>query len=81
MLKSNSDLPYRTILSKMEGRFGAKLQAKAAQAKFAQATQTKRETIEDWVDRVQALAMEIFHNLNSIVTSKPFNGFATVFQM
>lgn len=80
MLKSNPDLPYRTVLSKMEGRFGAELQA-TAQAKFAQATQTKSKTMEDLADRVQAIAVKAFHNLSSTVTSKPLTGLARVFRM
>ncbi|KAH3838499.1 hypothetical protein DPMN_111909 [Dreissena polymorpha] len=60
--ESNPEVPYRTLLKKLEGRFGAEL-AKSAQAKFAMALQKKGESMEDWGDRVQALATEAFRDL------------------
>lgn len=62
ILDGNPDIPYRSLLAKMEGRFGAELQA-SAQAKFAQACQEVKESMEDWADRIQALAVEAFRNL------------------
>lgn len=50
-------LPYWSILAKVEGRFGAELQT-SAQAKFAQACEELNESIEGWVDGIQALAVE-----------------------
>ncbi|KAH3703674.1 hypothetical protein DPMN_078716 [Dreissena polymorpha] len=62
IMKSNPEVPYRILLNKLEGRFGAEL-AESAQAKFVTVIQKKGESMEDWGDRVQALATEAFRDL------------------
>ncbi|XP_052234004.1 uncharacterized protein LOC127846618 [Dreissena polymorpha] len=62
IMKSNPEVPYRILLNKLEGRFGAEL-AESSQAKFATVIQKKGESMEDWGDRVQALATEAFRDL------------------
>lgn len=63
ILKRSPDIPYRSLLSKLKGRFGAELQA-SAKAKFVQATQERSETLKDWEDQIQALAAEAYRNLS-----------------
>jgi len=62
LMRAQADLPYDTLLRKLQERFRAELQA-SAQAKFNLATQTRSETMEDWADRVQELALEAFIGL------------------
>ena len=62
MMRVNENIPYRTLLRKLQERFGAELQV-SAQVKFNQATQGKTESLEDWADRVQELAAEAFRGL------------------
>jgi len=62
LMRAQADIPYDTLLRKLQERFGAELQA-SAQAKFNLATQARSETMEDWADRVQELALEAFIGL------------------
>ena len=63
LLAGDPDLPYRTLLRKMEGRFGAELPA-SAQAKFYSAMQKRGESVEDWADRVHQLATDAFRHIS-----------------
>ncbi|KAH3723899.1 hypothetical protein DPMN_049696 [Dreissena polymorpha] len=62
IMKSNPEVPYIILFKQLEGRFCAEL-GESAQAKFATALQKKGESMEDWGDRVQALATEAFRDL------------------
>ena len=62
ILERIPEIAFRSLLAKLESQFGAELQA-SAQATFAQAAQNNQEAMEDWADRVQALAAEAFQSL------------------
>lgn len=69
LFRTNPQLPYTTLLSKLRERFGPELQA-SAQAKFNQSAQQKKENMEDWADRVQELASEAFVNLPMVYSNQ-----------
>ena len=63
LLKSDSDMPIRELLRKLDGRFGAEIPA-SAQAKFMVAMQANGETLEDWADRVHQMATDAFFHIS-----------------
>ena len=56
-------LSFRSLVRKLEKRFGAKELAETSQAQFQQATQSEGESLEDWADRVLTLSTRAFKNL------------------
>ncbi|XP_033727443.1 uncharacterized protein LOC117316785 [Pecten maximus] len=54
---------YRSIMKRLEGRFGAKELKETSKAKFQQAQQKQDESLEDWADRVMTLATPAFRDL------------------
>ena len=57
-------------MSRLEKRFGVKLLAGTAQARFQQATQASGEWLEDWADRVLTLTTKAFKTLPEHYFSK-----------
>lgn len=50
------DIPYYTLMTRMEKRFGDKDLDETAQVKFHQAMQRQTEPVDDWADRILSLA-------------------------
>ena len=63
LLNTNEDLPYKSLMKKLEERFGDTDTRAAAQSLYNQATQTKDESLEDWADRVQELTAKAYKKL------------------
>lgn len=64
-------LTYKQLMKKLEKRFGGEELAETAQARFNQACQEPRESLEMWADRVQMLALKAFRKLpESYATSQ-----------
>lgn len=56
-------LTYKQLMKKLEKRFGGEELIETAQARFNQACQEPKESLEVWADRVQVLALRAFKNL------------------
>ena len=54
---------FRKIMKRLETRFGVKELTETSKAKFRQAFQKQNESLEDWADRVMALATPAFVDL------------------
>ncbi|MEW8545915.1 MAG: hypothetical protein AB2693_20530 [Candidatus Thiodiazotropha sp.] len=54
---------FRSIMKKLETRFGVKELKETSKVKFRQAFQKQDETLEDWADRVMTLATPAFVDL------------------
>lgn len=63
LVERGDELSYRSLLSRLERRFGAQELPETAQVRFQQATQGDREDLEDWSDRVLTLASRAFKEL------------------
>ena len=63
LLEQKLQLNFRQLLSKLESRFGTRELPATAQGRFQQATRDPKETLEDWADRVMALATRAFQDL------------------
>ena len=63
LLKTNEDLTYKQLLTRLGDRFGDVDLNAAARAKLNSATQKKDESLEDWADRVRDLAAKAFKKL------------------
>jgi hypothetical protein len=59
----HENMPYDTLLVKLDGRYGDCELVETAQLKFRQALQKQDESIEDWADRLQIMAMTAFRKL------------------
>jgi hypothetical protein len=69
-------LTYKQLMKKLEKRFGGEELVETAQARFNQACQEPRETLEVWADRIQMLAMKAFKQLpESYAASQAVNRF------
>ena len=54
---------FHRIIKRLEARFGAKELTEMSKAKYCQAYQKPEESLEDWADRVMALATPAFVDL------------------
>lgn len=69
-------LTYKELMKCLEKRFGGKELIETAQARFNQACQEPRESLEVWADRVQRLALKAFRKLpESYATSQAVSRF------
>ena len=62
-LERYGDLPFRKLLDKLESRLGRRELAETSQARFQQSAQMQEESLDDWADRVMALATKAFRDL------------------
>ena len=63
MAERDEDVSYFKLLDKMEKRFGTRELPETLIAKFSQIVQNQDEDLEDWVDRIQTLAIKAFKGL------------------
>ena len=60
LVERNQDMAYKDLIIKLEKRFGFRELPETAQVQFSNARQIPDELLEDWADRVLALATRAF---------------------
>jgi hypothetical protein len=70
MMDRHEDMPYHTMMSRLEGRYGSRELAETATAKFYVAVQNKGETLHDWADRLMILSTAAFAEVPETYANK-----------